>query len=142
MALLFISTLVQAQKRKTEVSIKGGDFYINNKITLKGKTYEGMKLEGLLPNSRMVQGIYDDLNPDTREMWKYADTGTWDADRNTNEFIKAMPEWKKTRAIGLYAQLAGRKSAGLFQKPALDQYGFQARWLTGPNLHGASGKDS
>lgn len=111
-ALLFISTLVQAQKRKTEVSIKGGDFYINNKVTLKGKTYEGMKLEGLLPNSRMVQGIYDDLNPETRDMWKYADTGKWDADRNTNEFIKAMPEWKKHGLLAITLNLQGGSPQG------------------------------
>ena len=73
--LLLVSTLTQAQKRKTEVSIKDEDFYINNKITLQGKTYDGMRLEGLLPNSRMVQGAYDDLNPETRDLWKYADTG-------------------------------------------------------------------
>ncbi len=110
--LLFVSALVQAQKRKTEVSIKDGDFYINNKITLKGKTYEGMKLEGLLPNSRMVQGIYDDLNPETRDMWKYADTGKWDADRNTNEFIKAMPEWKKHGLLAITLNLQGGSPQG------------------------------
>jgi hypothetical protein len=112
LALLFISTLAQAQKRKTEVSIKDGDFYINNKVTLKGKTYQGMKLEGLLPNSRMVQGIYDDLNPETREMWKYPDTGTWDADRNTSEFIKAMPEWKKHGLLAITLNLQGGSPQG------------------------------
>jgi hypothetical protein len=111
-ALLFVSTLTQAQKQKTEVSIKGEDFYINNKITLKGKTYEGMRLEGLLPNSRMVQGIYDDLNPETRAMWKYPDTGEWDADRNTREFIKAMPEWKKHGLLAFTLNLQGGSPQG------------------------------
>ena len=110
--LLLVSTLTQAQKRKTEVSIKDGDFYINNLITLKGKTYDGMWLEGLLPNSRMVQGTYDDLNPETRDLWKYPDTGKWDADRNTNEFIEAMPEWKKHGLLAFTLNLQGGSPQG------------------------------
>lgn len=110
--LLLVSTLTQAQKRKTEVSIKDGDFYINNLITLKGKTYDGMRLEGLLPNSRMVQGTYDDLNPETRDLWKYADTGKWDADRNTHEFINAMPEWKKHGLLAFTLNLQGGSPQG------------------------------
>lgn len=110
--LLLVSTLTQAQKRKTEVSIKDEDFYINNQITLQGKTYNGMRLEGLLPNSRMVQGTYDDLNPETRDLWKYADTGKWDADRNTNEFIKAMPEWKKHGLLAFTLNLQGGSPQG------------------------------
>jgi hypothetical protein len=71
-----------------------------------------MRLEGLLPNSRMVQGIYDDLNPETRDMWKYADTGKWDADRNTNEFIKAMPQWKKYGLLAFTLNLQGGSPQG------------------------------
>ena len=33
---------------------------------------------GLLFNSRMVQGIFDDLNPATRDQFQYADTKKWD----------------------------------------------------------------
>lgn len=33
---------------------------------------------GLLSNSRMVQGIFDDLNPATRDQFQYADTKKWD----------------------------------------------------------------
>lgn len=110
--LLLISTLVQAQKRKTEVSIQGEDFYINGKVSLKGKTYNGMRLEGLLPNSRMVQGIFDDLNPETRTMWKYPDTGIWDPERNTDEFIKAMPAWKKHGLLAFTLNLQGGSPQG------------------------------
>jgi hypothetical protein len=114
--LLLTVTLVQAQKRKTEVSIRGEDFYINNKVTLKGKSYQGMRLEGLLPNSRMVQATFDDLNPDTRTLWKYPDTGTWDADRNTREFIAAMPEWRKHGLLGLTLNLQGGSPQGYSQE--------------------------
>jgi hypothetical protein len=76
---------------KTTVSIHGADFFINNEITLKGRSVDGVSLEGLLPNARMVQGIFDDLNSETRHLWKHPDTGEWIRDRNTYEFIAAMP---------------------------------------------------
>jgi hypothetical protein len=101
-----------AQKRKTVVTIKGKDFYINGKITLKGKIYQGMRLEGLLPNSRMVQGIFDDYNPETKNTWAYPDTKQWDADRNTNEFIKAMPQWKAQGLLAFTLNLQGGSPTG------------------------------
>lgn len=100
------------QKRKTAVSIKGEDFYINNTVTLKGKVYRGMRLEGLLPNSRMVQGIFDDKNPETKNAWAYPDTKRWDAHRNTNEFIKAMPLWKAHGLLAFTLNLQGGSPTG------------------------------
>ena len=79
--------------QKTIVEIKGNQFYINGKPTYEGRYWEGNKIEGLLMNSRMVQGIFDDLNPETSSEFAYADTKKWDAERNTNEFIAAMPQW-------------------------------------------------
>ena len=46
--------------------------------TLRGVRWRGYRLEGLLPNSRMVQGVFDDLNSDTRARWAYPDTNAWD----------------------------------------------------------------
>lgn len=103
---------ISAQSRKTTVSIRGEDFYINNEITLKGKTYNGMRLEGLLPNSRMVQGTFDDENPATRPNWKYPDTGVWDADRNTAEFVAAMPAWREHGLLGITLNLQGGSPYG------------------------------
>ncbi|MGB5943966.1 MAG: hypothetical protein WBG71_13870 [Leeuwenhoekiella sp.] len=45
-------------------------------------------------NSRMVQGIFDDLSREVHPDFAYPDTGLWDAERNTKEFIAAMPVWK------------------------------------------------
>jgi hypothetical protein len=75
--------------RKTAVTIVGDAFHINGQPTYPGRTWRGHKIEGLLMNSRMVQGIFDDLNPETVARWAYPDTGRWDADRNTSEFIAA-----------------------------------------------------
>jgi hypothetical protein len=56
----------------TTVSIDGDRFLINGRVTYPGCTFKGKKIEGLLLNSRMVQGIFDDENPATRSRWKYA----------------------------------------------------------------------
>lgn len=98
--------------RKTIVSIKGEDFYINNEVTLKNIRFNNMQLEGLLPNSRMVQGVFDDYNPATRNLWVYPDTKTWDADRNTTEFIAAMPLWKEHGLLAFTLNLQGGSPYG------------------------------
>src|SRR4051812_16311515 len=72
--------------RRTVVGIDGQSFLINGKPTYAGRTYRGMKVEGLLMNARLVQGIFDDQNPQTCKNWDYPD-GPWDPDRNTREFI-------------------------------------------------------
>jgi hypothetical protein len=98
--------------RQTEVSIRGEDFYINGKPTYAGRAWQGHKVEGLLLNSRMVQGIYDDLNPATVTRWGYPDTGKWDAERNTREFIAAMPAWRTNGLLAFTINLQGGSPYG------------------------------
>jgi hypothetical protein len=43
--------------RKTTVSIRGAAFPIASRPTYEDRTYEGMRIEGLLLNSHMVQGM-------------------------------------------------------------------------------------
>ena len=64
-------------KQRLTVSIEGEQFMLNGEATYKGRYWEGHKIEGLLMNSRMVQGIFDDMNQETAGKWKYPDTGTW-----------------------------------------------------------------
>jgi hypothetical protein len=66
--------------RKTTIAIQGADFLINGRPTYEGRTYDAMRIAGLLLNCRMVQGIFDDLNPETRPVWNYPD-GPWDGVR-------------------------------------------------------------
>jgi hypothetical protein len=98
--------------RKTEVSIRGAAFLINGEPTYKGRTWNGKKIEGLLMNSRMVQATFDDLNPDTRDRWAYPDTKKWDADRNTREFVAAMPEYRKHGLLAVTLNLQGGSPQG------------------------------
>ena len=101
-----------AQSRSTTVEIHGEKFYINGKPTYQGRTWQGNPIEGLMMNSRMVQGIFDDLNPETVHLWKYPDTGKWDPDRNTNEFISNMEEWKKHGLLSFTINLQGGSPFG------------------------------
>ncbi|HET6573236.1 MAG TPA: hypothetical protein VFG68_06520 [Fimbriiglobus sp.] len=116
LALLLLFALPAAAadppQRKTEVSIRGEQFFINDEPTYKGCTWKGKKIEGLLMNSRMVQGNFDDLNPETRGNWAYPDTKTWDADRNTREFVAAMPEWRKHGLLAFTLNLQGGSPKG------------------------------
>jgi hypothetical protein len=98
-------------ERHTTVSIDGRAFRINGKPTYEGRTYRGMKVEGLLFNSRMVQGIFDDRNPATRHNWDYPD-GPWDADRNTREFVAAMPSWRGAGLLNFTLNLQGGSPRG------------------------------
>jgi len=62
-------------------------------------------------NSRMVQAVFDDLNPDTRHRWDYPD-GPWDADRNTDGFVAAMPAWREHGLLGIAFNLQGGSPQG------------------------------
>jgi hypothetical protein len=87
-------------------------FFINGQPTYKGRMWNGKKIEGLLLNSRMVQAIFDDLNPDTVNLWKYPDTKKWDPQRNTREFIAAMPTWRQHGLVGMTLNLQGGSPQG------------------------------
>jgi len=104
--------LAQEQPRRTTVAIEGEQFFINGKPTYAGREWRGHKIEGLLMNARLVQGIFDDLNPETVGRWAYTDTGAWDADRNTREFIEAMPEWRRHGLLCAVVNLQGGSPEG------------------------------
>ena len=96
----------------THVAARGDDFYINGKVTFPDRTWNDISLEGLLPNARMVQGVFDDLNPETVNKWKYPDTGKWDPERNTDEFIRAMAEWRKHGLMAFSINFQGGSPEG------------------------------
>jgi hypothetical protein len=100
------------QPRRTTVTIDDDRFLINGRPTYEGRTwttsYGGeYRVEGLLMNARLVQGIFDDLNPQTRGQWGYPDTGRWDPDRNTQEFVDAMAAWREHGLLSFTINLQG-----------------------------------
>ncbi len=98
---------MRAKPKKTEITIKGDMFFINGRPTYEGRTWQGLKIEGLLLNARLIQGIFDDLNTETRGRWSYPDTGRWDPERNTREFLAAMPEWRRHGLLAFTIDLQG-----------------------------------
>jgi hypothetical protein len=98
--------------RKTTVAIIGEEFHLNGQPTYAGRTWNGKKIQGLVMNSRMVQASFDDLNPDTVARWAYPDTKQWDAERNTREFIAAMPEWRRHGLLAVTLNLQGGSPQG------------------------------
>lgn len=101
-----------ALTRKTKVTIEGDMFLINGVPTYPNRYWRGHKIEGLLMNARLVQGIFDDRNPETVNRWAYPDTQVWDPDRNTREFIEAMPEWKAHGLLCAVVNLQGGSPEG------------------------------
>ena len=96
----------------TKVTVHGEDFYIDGEITYKGKDYHGHRIEGLLINSRMVQALFDDENPETRPRWAYPDTGQWDPERNLNEFLAALPIYREHGLLAVTINLQGGSPEG------------------------------
>jgi hypothetical protein len=97
---------------RTTIAIDGERFMINGRPTYAGRTWREMKIEGLLMNSRMVQGIFDDLNPETRSRWVYPDTKRWDPERNTREFVAAMAEWRRHGLLSFTINIQGGSPEG------------------------------
>jgi hypothetical protein len=122
LSLASSSTALAQSPGKTKVSIVGEDFHINGQPTYAGREWNGHRIEGLLLNSRMVQAVFDDLNPETVSRWAYPDTQKWDAERNVSEFIAAMPGWK---AHGLLAVTVN------FQGGSPEGYSKVQTWQTG-----------
>ncbi len=110
-AVVFL-TACSSDSVPTEVSIKEGMFLVNGKPTYEGRYWNGNKVEGLLLNARLVQGIFDDENPQTRDVFAYPDTGVWSPDRNTDEFVAAMPSWNAHGLNSFTINLQGGSPTG------------------------------
>lgn len=120
--------------RKTIVSIVGDDFYINGKPTYPGRTWNGLRIEGLLLNSRMVQATFDDLNLQTAPRWAYTDSGKWDAERNVREFIAAMPEWKRHGLLAISVNFQGGSPEGYSKTQAWETGAYTAEGALRPEF--------
>jgi hypothetical protein len=74
----------------------------------------------------MVHGIFDDMNPATAARWAYPDTGKWDAERNTREFIAAMPEWRHHGLLAFTINLQGGSPEGYSKAQPWENSAFDA----------------
>ncbi|WP_162343108.1 hypothetical protein [Cyclobacterium salsum] len=121
-----LSVFTSSSLAQTKVEIKGKKFYINGKPTYPDRTWKGNSIEGLLMNARLVQGVFDDLNPETVDLWKYPDTGKWDPERNTREFVANMSEWKAHGMLSFTINLQGGSPEGYSQNQPWHNSAFTA----------------
>lgn len=108
---------------RTVISIADDGFLIDGQPTYAGRYYREKKIEGLLLNARLVQGVFDDRNPETQSRWNYPD-GPWDPDRNTAEFIDMMPTWRAAGLLSFTINLQGGSPEGYSQTQPWDNAAF------------------
>ncbi len=82
---------------KTKVSIRGNNWFINDKII-----NEGTPSEGLLMNVRMVNSVFEDRGD--KMPHEFVD---FDPDKNTDEFISRIPEYVNAGANAFTISLQG-----------------------------------
>ena len=86
----------------TAVSIVGEKFLINGVATYEGRIWNSSVVEGLLLNSRMVNGIYDDLDGSPP-----GGMLPWDPRTNTEDYVANMPDWRSQGLTAIGANLQG-----------------------------------
>ena len=123
---LFLLLFAFTCSAKTVVSIVGDEFFINGKPTYEGRSWRGQKVQGLLMNSRMAQGIFDDRNRQSVKRWAYPDTGKWDAERNTREFLAAMDAWRGHGLLSFTINLQGGSPEGYSKDQPWHNSGIEA----------------
>ncbi len=109
----------------TTVNLAHDAFLVNGSPTHAGRSWQGYPLEGLLLNARLVQAVFDDLNPETRSRWNYPD-GPWDPERNTREFLAAMPEWRAHGLDAFTVNFQGGSPRGYSQEQPWHNSAFRA----------------
>ncbi len=99
----------------TTVEIAGADWLIDGRPTFEGREWRGVRVAGLLLNSRMANGLFDDLNPLTRGLWAYPDTGLWDGERNTRELVATLPDYRARGLVAIGLNLQGAAPGGYYR---------------------------
>lgn len=105
-ALIF--SLVLARTRSVNISIcaeRTTWFCVDGAPTHAGTP----QVTGLLLNSRMIQGVFDDANATTRPLWAYPGGAPYDARRQTTELVGNMSAYA---ACGLDAFTIGMQGGG------------------------------
>eukprot|EP00755_Sulcionema_specki_P026178 Sspe_Gene.85041::Locus_55861_Transcript_1_1_Confidence_1.000_Length_1874::g.85041::m.85041 len=101
----------------TVLGTDGDSFTIDGKLTYADAADE--RVHGLLLNSRMIEGIFDDENEETLHLFQYPDSGKWDPERNTREFIGNMSTWRGHGMLAFTVGLQGGNPFGYtFNEPS------------------------
>ena len=124
---------------RTTVDVDGDRFLIDGRPTYPGRRFRGHRIEGLLLNARMVQGVFDDLNPATRSIFDYPD-GPFDAERNTDEFLAAMPSWRSAGLLAFTVNFQGGSPQGYSSDQPWHNSAFEADGRLRPDFAARMGR--
>jgi hypothetical protein len=120
----------------TECAIDGERFLIDGEVTYAGRSYRGWPIEGLLMNSRMIQATFDDANRGTASRWVYPDTKLWDPDRNTREFVEALPIYRDHGLLAVTVNFQGGSPEGYSKEQPWDNSGYTSDGRIKPDYAG------
>lgn len=93
---------------KTRYSIIDDNFYINDVKTYTEIDESNEKVQGLLFNARFIQGVFDDKNPENKDIY-HRFGKKFDPLRNTEDLILSLKEWYE---CGLRAITVGLQGGG------------------------------
>jgi len=96
------------------VEIEGEDWIVDGEVTHPGRSFRDHRIEGLLLNSRMANGVFDDCNALTRDLWRYPDSAAWDPERNTDELIAMLPAYRAHGLDAICVNLQGASPVGYY----------------------------
>ncbi len=97
--------LSASEVSRMKVTIEDERFLLDGKPTYADVPNANPRALGMLLNSRMVQALFDDENPETRFLWRYPDGREFDPDRNVEEFLSALPLYKAHGVIAFTINL-------------------------------------
>ena len=123
LVLLLLASQVTHALCQTVIGIRGSQFTLNGQpaySAISGFPSANPNLQGTLLNVRAVQAIFDDANyPNGGSRvhpyrsgtmgeisFDYPD-GKWDPERNVNEFIAALPDWRRAGVLAFTVNLQG-----------------------------------
>ena len=92
---------------KTNISIKGEDFYINGRLVYEEIETSKKECHGLLMNARFIQGIFDD-KADVQRFNRFG-VECFDPEKHTDGLIESLPQWYD---FGLRAITVGFQGGG------------------------------
>ena len=76
--------------------------------------------------------------PATRPFWNYPDTGKWDPERNTREFVAAMPEWRRHGLLSFTIDLQGGNPRGYMHPQPWYNSAFDSQGSAAQGVHAPS----
>ena len=90
-----------------KISIRGDKFLFDDRLTYSEFPTARPEALGRLMNSRMVQATFDDENPETIKLFNYPDGSPFNPDRQTDEFVAALPGYRRHGVIAATVNFQG-----------------------------------